>query len=65
MVNGNEADIVMDFEVFTFEYPPFKVTEDDPFHLTATAHFPTWMNKYIDGEIKFIFHKFLGDLLNV
>jgi hypothetical protein len=67
MLLGNEADIVMDFKAFNSEAPPFKVTEDDPFHLTSTDDYPDWLKQYeyLDEKGRFIFHKFLGDLLRV
>jgi hypothetical protein len=70
--SGNETDLMLEFEVFKKkafgEYtppPPFKVEEDDPFHLKATEDIPYWMEKYLDAKRRFIFQKFMKDLLDV
>jgi hypothetical protein len=65
--NGNETDLMLEFEVFkrTKSYkPPFKVEEEDPFHLKATKYIPDWMERYLDAKKRFIFHKFMKDLLD-
>jgi hypothetical protein len=59
---GNEADFMMTF--LGFKEPPFKVNENDPFHLIASDNVPDWMETYFDQDQQFILHKFMKDLLN-
>jgi hypothetical protein len=60
---GNETDIMMVFD--GFKKPPFQVMEGDPFHLYATEDLPEWMDTYLDSNRRFIFHKFMSDLLHI
>jgi hypothetical protein len=69
--DGNETDLMLEFEVFkknpfTKLYkPPFKVEDEDPFHLQGTKDIPNWMKeRYLDDQGRFIFHKFMKDLLD-
>jgi hypothetical protein len=50
--------------VLTWENPPFEVLEGDPFHLYATEPIPKWMDKYMDENKRFIFPKFMSDILD-
>jgi hypothetical protein len=36
---------------------------DDPFHLTGTENVPDWMKEYFDKQGKFIYNKFMSDIL--
>jgi hypothetical protein len=59
---ANEMDLMLQFD--GFENSPFEVDEGDLFHLKATEHIPYWVEKYLDGNRRFIFHKFMRDLLD-
>jgi hypothetical protein len=61
---GNETDLLIEFEGIKRDKPPFKVEKNDPFHLKATKNIPVWMEKYLDIKRRFIFHKFMKDLLD-
>jgi hypothetical protein len=62
---GNETDIMMIFN--GFDEPPFRVEEGDSFHLFAIEKriFLKYMEKYLEERKRFIFHKFMGDLLDI